>query len=205
MSNSVKGAEKISARIAAEAQAYADAEISKAKAQAAEASEVILKKAQNKANDIIEKANEQSSALMDNAKGNAGMREKNNLLALKVEMLDKAFSLAHEKLDNMPESEYVSAMAALLANAVNAEMPDASKALLKVSKKDALTGEKFIDAAKPLFNKKVEISLSDEYARISSGFILDCGDIEINCSAETLIASSRDKLEKQVLAVLFGE
>ena len=49
------------------------------------------------------------------------------------------------------------------------------------------------------------LTLSEETRPIRGGFVMVDGDVEINCAFETLIQLQREKLEREVARVLFGE
>ncbi len=201
----IKGIERIKARILAEANEYAaakdaesakkcDALLAERAAQSAEKSEQILARAASDA-----------EAARKNAVSGGESRERSEMLKLRVEMADKAFDAALAKLAHQPEDKYVPAMAKLLANAVNLSLKDGMSAALSMSERDSVFADAILAAAQPLITKKVTLTRSDKASPIAAGFILLCGDIEINCSGEKMIETARPALEKQVLDVLFAK
>lgn len=205
MEKQIKGIDRINARILAEAEEYAAAEKQKAQAQADEMLASARKKAEEKAAAILSKAKESAAAAVENAKSGAGMKERNSLLSLKVEMAGKAFDAALAKLAHLPKEEYIRAMSALLVSAVNGGLADGDNASLAMNEKDAEFAEAILAAASPAFTKKVTVTKARETVDVEAGFLLICGDIEINCSAKTVVEAARDTLEKPVLDILFGE
>ena len=51
--------------------------------------------------------------------------------------------------------------------------------------------------------KPGKLTLSAEPRSIPGGFILSHGDVELNCAFDTLVRLQREKLEKEVAAILF--
>lgn len=201
----VKGLDRINARILEQANEYAAGQLENAAKQAEASSAKVLDAAKEKAAEIVQKAKESAASLRENAKSSAGMRERSHLLSLKAEMCDSAFDAAVEKLAHLPGDMYVPAMARLLASAVNSQLADGERALLVMNPKDASFADEILAQAKKDYTKKVTVEKADYTTGIRAGFILECSDIEINCSAEKLIASARDSLEKTVLGILFNE
>ena len=96
-------------------------------------------------------------------------------------------------------------MARLLADAVNQTLADGTHAHLSLNARDSAFADAILAAAKPLITKNVTLEKAETPASIAAGFILLCGDIEINCSGEKMIAAARPSLEKQVLDILFAK
>ncbi len=200
----IKGIKRIKARILAEANEYAaakDAETAK------KCDEILAQRAKEsavKAEQILARAGSEADAARKNAVASGESRERSEMLRLRVEMADKAFDAALAKLSHLPEDKYVPAMAKLLAQAVNLSLSDGMSAALSLNERDSVFADAILAQAKPLFTKKVTVTKSDSTSPIGAGFILICGDIEINCSGEKMIKAARQTLEKQTLDVLFG-
>ena len=204
MSEKITGLDKITARILAEAESFAEAEIKKARAEADERLAAAEKKSAVQSAERLDRARAEAEALTASAVGSAERRERGALLALRVELADKAFDAALEKLSHLPEDAYVPAMAALLAETVNAGLDDGASAFLSLNDRDMAFAEKILEAAKSKYAKAVTVAKAEKSAPIRAGFLLICGDIEFNCSAEAILAAARDSLEKPVLDILFG-
>ncbi len=203
MENNIKGVDRINARIISEAEQFAALEEAKAQAQAEDIMSSAQKKAHAKAEDIISKATEKAAALTESAKSSAGMRERNSMLSLKVEMMEKAFDRAYEKLTSLDDAKYVTVMSALLAETVNGFLADGQKAQVYFAKKDLLLAEKILEAAKAGYKVKAEVAKGEKTLNSEAGFVLSCGDTEINCVAGTLLDNAKTELEKPVLDILF--
>ena len=201
----IKGIERIKERILAEANDYAASKQAEAEKKSGA---LLAERAENnvkKAEQILARAKAESDAIRKNAESGSQSRERNELLRLRSQMCDKAFETALFKLAHQPEDKYVPAMAKLLAEAVNLSLNDGAQAALSLNERDRALADAILAAAKPLFTKQVTVAASDTVSPITAGFILLCGDIEINCSGEALLKTARPTLEKQVLDILFAQ
>ena len=201
----IKGIERITARILEEAGAYAAAKDAETKEKCESLLSERARMSAQKAKQILARADADAEAVRKAAASGSESRERNELLKLRVEMADKAFDAALAKLSHQPEDKYVPAMAGLLADAVNQTLADGTHAFLSLNARDSAFADSILAAAKPLITKNVTLEKSDTPASIAAGFILLCGDIEINCSGEKMIAAARTSLEKQVLDILFAK
>ena len=51
--------------------------------------------------------------------------------------------------------------------------------------------------------KPIAMTLSEETRPIRGGFIMVDGDVEVNCAFETLVRMQRERMERDVAAILF--
>ena len=102
----------------------------------------------------------------------------------------------------LPEADYVAFLAREAAEASATGQEE-----LILSKKDrAAVGAKAVKAANELLAKKrpdAVLTLSAETRELAGGLILKQGDIEVNCSVDTLLELSRGELAARVAEVLF--
>lgn len=128
----------------------------------------------------------------------AQMESRKIILATKQEMVEKAYALALEKLCSMHEKQRVSVLSELLTRASNSgseevifspeDRPNVGKAAVKVAN----------DASGK------QLKLSDETRPIKGGFILKDGNIEMNCTFDTLIRLQKTGTAGMVAKKLFG-
>lgn len=227
----MEGIEKITAKIAQDAQA----EISKLILEAEEKVKAIQAnaehQAQQEANEIVEKGRMAASERLERLSSAAQMERRKLELAAKQEVLGEAFDLALEKLCTLPEQEYVSLLTKLAL-----EASSSGKEQLIFSQKDRNTvGKQVVIAANEALVKERSPSLPEEVTKskvgafvdklvhnttnlvtgagmltlaeetrdIRGGFIMVDGDVEINCAFETLVRLQREQMEKKVADVLF--
>ena len=199
----MEGIEKITAKIAQDAQdeirrlqeetaAQAQAALAEARAQADRERETILDRGRRAAGERLERL---TSA--------AGMERRKLELAARQEVVGEAFDLALEKLCALPEGEYGKLLTELVLEAAST-----GREQLIFSPRDrAQVGKQVVVAA----NEALEgrggtgaLTLSQETRDIRGGFILVDGDVEVNCAFETMLALEREKLERQAAEMLFG-
>lgn len=192
------GIEKITGRIAedagreigeisAEARRQADEIMARYEAQAQRESEEILSRGRRNADERVERL--ASVAQLDARKLE---------LAAKQEMLSKAYDLALEQLVNLPDKEYVDLLADLAVKASST----GREAVIFSQKDRARYGKAVVTQA----NEKLgdgRLTMSEQTRPIKGGLILSDGDVEVNCTFETLVRLQRGEMDREVAKVLF--
>ena len=227
----MEGIEKITAKIAQDAQA----EIGRLTAETDEKVQAVRAnaehQAQQEANEIVEKGRMAASERLERLSSASQMERRKLELAAKQEVLGEAFNMALEKLCTLPEQEYIALLTKLAL-----EASSSGKERIIFSQKDRNTvGKQVVIAANEalvkerapglpeeitksrvgtLMDKLVHnttavvtgagmLTLSEETRDIRGGFIMVDGDVEINCAFETLVRLQREQMEKKVADVLF--
>ena len=192
------GIEKITGRIAAdagreideinaEARRQADEILARYEAQAKRDSEEILSRGKRNADERVERL--ASVAQLDARKLE---------LAAKQEMLSKAYDLALEKLVNLPDKDYVTLLADLAVKASST-----GKEAVIFSQKDRTRyGKQVVTQANERL-KDGHLTMSEQTRPIQGGLILSDGDVEVNCTFETLVRLQRGEMDREVAKVLF--
>jgi len=198
----MNGIEKIKARIAADAEAEDSAIRQESDQRVAQIRAEYEQKAQAEAAAILregEKENEQRVSRVDRT---AQLEAKRSVLALKQEMVSKAFDLAKEKLQSMPEADYVAFLTRQIAQAASTGREE-----LVMNRTDHdRCGAKVIASANEALTAKGltgGLTLSAETRPMTGGFILKQGDVEVNCTVDILLELIRGELAAQVAEVLF--
>jgi V/A-type H+-transporting ATPase subunit E len=118
-------------------------------------------------------------------------------LAEKAKILDEVFAKAEQQLKAMPDEQYRSLMAKLMADSV------------QTGDEEVIidTNEKRID--QPLVNqangvKKWNLKFAGQREPIGGGFILRKGNIKNNCSLKVLLSRARNELEIGLAKQLFA-
>lgn len=229
----MEGIEKITARIAQDA----DAEIARLNQQSQEQIREMQDKAQAQADreraDILARGRRAADERLERLKSAAGMETRKLELAMKQEVLSQAFDQALDQLCALPDAEYVELLTRLVL-----EASSTGKEQLVFSPKDrARVGKQVVVAANEAMVKGVApdlpeaitetkvgaflgkvvnstaamvtgtglLTLSEETRNIRGGFILVDGDVEVNCAFETLVRLQREKLERQAAEILFED
>ncbi len=195
----MNGIDRITGRIDQDAQKEIDEITAQAASQADEITRSYQAQAQREAQEIVDRGRRNADERVERLASVAQLEARKMVLAAKQEMLDQAFSQALEQLVNLPEGEYVS----LLANlAVKASSTGREAVIL--SKKDRTRyGKQVVTQANERL-KDGHLTLSEQTRNIKGGLILADGDVEVNCTFETLVRLQRSTLEREVAKVLFG-
>jgi V/A-type H+-transporting ATPase subunit E len=194
----MNGIDKITGRISEDAQREIDAIQSQAKQQADAITARYQAQAQRESGEIVERGRRNADERVERLASVAQLEARKMELAAKQEMIAKAFDQALEQLLELPESEYVALLADL---AVKASVTGQEAVIL--SQKDRTRyGKQVVTQA----NEKLggaHLTLSEQSRSIKGGLILADGDVEVNCTFETLVRLQRGALEQQVAQVLF--
>ena len=185
------GIEKITGRIAADT----EAEIASIKAEARrQADEITVRyeaQAKREAEEIAARgrrsAEERQARLASVAQLDARKLE----LAAKQEMLAKAYDRAMERLTSLPDG-------------LAAEASSKGREEVILSQKDrARYGKQVVTQANERLGDG-HLTLSVQTRPIRGGLILSDGDVEVNCTFETLVRLLRGEMDRTVVEVLFG-
>lgn len=229
----MNGLDKITQRIADDAQAQADAILRQGEAQARAIAQEWEEKARAESGAILEQAEKSARERSERLDSMAQMEGRRLLLSAKQEMISQAFDAALEQLLSLPQEEYVELLARLCVKAAATGREElifspADKA--KVGTKVAARANKLLaEAVAPKLPEEATqgklgavletavntvtaiakgtamITVADETRDIRGGFILSSDGVEVNCAFDTLVRLSRPELERQVAKVLFGE
>ena len=192
------GIEKITGRIAADTEAEIAAIRAEARRQADEITARYEAQAKREAEEIAargRRAEERQARLASVAQLDARKLE----LAAKQEMLAKAYDRAMERLTSLPDGEYVGLLAGLAAEASSTGREE-----VILSQKDrARYGKQVVTQANERLGDG-HLTLSVQTRPIRGGLILSDGDVEVNCTFETLVRLLRGEMDRTVVEVLFG-
>ena len=197
------GIEKITARIQADAQQEIDAVLAEANRQAAEINARYAAQAKQAEAEILEKGRQSAAELRQRRNSNARMDAKKQELAAKQALLDEAFQLAYQKLTPLPEGAYEE----LLANlAVRASTSGKEQLIFSQADRAALGGKVTAKANGLLAKagKTAELTLSPNAGDFQGGLLICDGDVEVNCTFETLVRMARNEIVGDVTKALFA-
>ena len=194
----MNGIERIVQLIQSEAQTEIDEILKKAREEAEAIQARYQAQAEHEAAELNLKkeraAEEQEERLISVAQ----MESRKIVLATKQEMVEKAYALALEKLCSMSEDQRVQVLTDLLIKASNSGREEAI-----FSPEDySAVGQAAVKAANEASGK--QLTLSSETRPIKGGFILKDGNIEINCTFDTLVRLQKTGTAGMVAKKLFG-
>lgn len=175
--------------------------------EASSSAESLIKNAQNEASEITKKAkikaSESSAANLENAEKNAidsinhiksmaALESRKMRLSAKRDVIEETFKVVTEKLLNLSDTEYT----ALLVYMAHSS---ADRGTIWFSERDF----RFADSVRPYLKSEFKISKST-VKKLSNGFIIKNGNIQVTCTVEELLSVNRSELESVAAKVLFS-
>ena len=152
--------------------------------------------------ELVNNGTKEAERRLERMNSLAALESKKHVLATQQDMIVAAFDLAANKLLDLPDSDYVEFLAKL---ACSASLTGTEKVVLSSSDLPRI-GSAVINAANSILGKTgrtASLTLSDTPADIRGGLILSGGDIEANCSVDSLVSQYRNELSPRVAAELF--
>ena len=193
----MNGIEKITQRIAAQAQAEIDGVLEQARDEAARITASYRAQAEAEARELNAKNEKAAAEREERLVSAAQMEARKRQLAAKQEMLEKAYILALDKLCAMPEEQYTAVLAELL---VRASSSGKEEAVFSQADRQRV-GKAAVEEANRRSGK--QLLLSEETQPIRGGFILKDRNVEVNCTFETLVRLQKTETAGAVVKKLF--
>ena len=194
----MNGIEKITQRIASDAQAEVDRILGDARDEAGRIAANYRAQADAEAAELAAK-NEKAAAEREERLVSAAQMEARKVqLAAKQEMVEKTYIQALDKLCALPEEQYVAILADLL---VKASSNGKEEAVFSPEDRERV-GEAAVAKANELSGK--QLRLSEETQPIRGGFILKDKNVEVNCTFETLVRLQKAETAGAVAQKLFA-
>ena len=191
------GIEKITGRIAADAQAEIDAVLAEAQTKADGIKAKYDAQAQQEYETLTRRGKTAAQEREKNLRSSAQMESRKLVLAAKQEMLDKAFERALEKLCALDDKKMTALLAAL---AVKASVTGEEELILSAAVKKKL-GKAVVNKANA--DGGLHLTLSEEAGAFEGGLLLKNGAVEVNATFDTLVRLIRGDVAGEVAKVLF--
>ena len=195
------GLEKILAQIEADAKTSAQAVLTQANKEV----EQILKAAKAEVADQCADMNKQSeveiTAKQKQIESQASLVKRKMILEAKQAIINETIVKAQNLLMNLSDEEYFKNIESMIKKYA---VPKAGKILFSPvdSKRLPVSYESRINAILSDM-EGASLSISSETKNIDGGFIIQYGDIEINCSFHDLFSASRENIQDKVHQLLF--
>lgn len=227
----MNGIDKITGKIAQDVQEEIDALLDGARRDAAEIAARYDAMARKESEDILARGRRSAEELVERLASVAQLEARKLILGAKQEALSAAFDKALDDLLNLPEAQYVALLANLCARAARTgreevifsqkdrtrygkQVVTQANEILARQVAPKLPGELAGSKAGALLDKVVTgasallagtgmLTLAEESRPIKGGLILSDGDVEVNCTFETLVRLQRDEMASEVAKVLF--
>jgi len=198
------GTEKIKSKIIEDAKAKALSIEEQAKQEAGMLIEQASAEAEQKRAELLEKAKADGEALYKRLIAVAELDGRKDILRTKQEIIDEAFQKAMEKICMMADKDYQALLEGMIAEAAGNESGE-----IMLSEKDAKRVDShFIDNINRRIadsGKNGTVKLSNRFIKTAGGFILKCGEVEINSTFEILFDMLRTELEPDIVKILFKD
>ena len=198
----MKGIDKITSRIIADA----EAECRDVKRESDERCAAVRAENEKRAQDeywrLVREGVKDTEQRVQRMDRTARLEAKKSVLNMKQEAVSRAFDLAKDKIAELPERDYVAFLAREAAEAAITGQEE----VIFCERDRKSVGAKAVKAANELLAAKGMpglLTLSDATRDMAGGLMLKQGDIEVNCTVDTLLDLSRGELAAQVAQVLF--
>ena len=198
----MKGIDKITSRIIADA----EAECRDVKRESDERCAAVRAENEKRAQDeywrLVREGVKDTEQRVQRMDHTARLEAKKSVLNMKQEAVSRAFDLAKDKIAELPERDYVAFLAREAAEAAITGQEE----VIFCERDRKSVGAKAVKAANELLAAKGMpglLTLSDATRDMAGGLMLKQGDIEVNCTVDTLLDLTRDELAARVADVLF--
>ena len=199
----MNGIEKITAKLEADALAEVAAVNAETKAQCDEIKNEYEQKAQEEYTRSIQNGTKSVSDRVSRLGSAADMEAKKFILGFKQEMVTKAFDHAVKSILSMPKESYVKFLA---SQAAKAAVTGTEELIFSASDKQKVGADVAKSANALLEGRGLagKLTVSDKTREMPGGVVIKNGDIEVNCSVDTLVQLSKSELASQVAEILFA-
>ena len=195
----MKGIDKITSRIIADAEAECAAVKKESDERVAAIREENERRAQEEYLRLVREGVKDTEQRVQRLDRTARLEAKKSILNMKQETVSRAFELAKGKIAELPERDYV----AFLAREASEAAVSGQEEVIFCERDRKSVGAKAVKAANELLAAKGMpgmLTLSDT---TPGGLMLKQGDIEVNCTVDTLLDLARGELAARVAEVLF--
>jgi len=198
----MKGIDRIAGKIAEDAKSESESILAGAKAEAGAIAGKYAALAKEEGDKIMAAGRKRAVEIGRRAASAADQEAKLQILAVKQNMISRAFNQSMQKLLTLPETEYVDLLARLAAEASST----GSEEVILSSKDLKACGSSVLKSANELLakaGKKANLTLSAETGSFDGGLMLRSGKVETNCTLDAILRLSRESLVSEVVAALF--
>jgi len=130
----------------------------------------------------------------------ARMQNGRQILAAKGQILDQLFARVKERIEKLPDNEYLDLIRKLLHKTVQTGQEE-----VVVGKNETRINAAFLNKlnVELLWQAKGGLKLSQHREDIGGGFVLVAGKVRINSSTDVMVNQLRDKMEMELATELF--
>lgn len=130
----------------------------------------------------------------------ARMQNSRQMLAAKGQVLDELFAKVKDRIEKLPDNDYLELMKKLLHKTVQSGQEE-----VIVGKNENRINQAFLTKVNTelLWQAKGGLKLSSTREDIGGGFILSSGKVRINASTEVIVSQLRGMMEMEFASQLF--
>jgi len=195
------GLEKILNAIETDAGARAETVIAQAGREAEEILATAKKEADKMCTQINEKSDAEVKAAINRADSAAALQEKKIILDAKQQIISNIILNARNSLAKLPDSDYSEILLQMVKKYAHNK---SGKLLFSAVDKNRLPKDFDAKLKQALSDKnEAALTVSEETATLTGGFLLIYGDIEENCSFDALFSAAKENLQDKVNSLLF--
>lgn len=190
------GLEKILDQIKQEAQTASEEKLAEAREEAKKLLADAKKNRESSYAAAIEAIDADVQQLLLRGQSAASLQERKMLLEAKQQMIQEVFENVVDTMLQLPQEEYFKLLLRMVDRYALQE-----KGCIHLSQQD-------LDRMPDSFTRELDvrqITIAEKPAQLSGGFILSYGEIEENCSFDALLAENREKLQDQIVQLIFQE
>jgi V/A-type H+-transporting ATPase subunit E len=196
---SMAGLEKILADIEEEARSTAGTKTDAAQRQAGQ----ILSDARKEADAAVQQVRADTARQLEDLKKRQKsaqeLAKRQMMLAARQDILNEALGRAKESAEALPDDKYFELCLAMAVSAA-----EKRKGEIRFSKKDLdRMPADFMSRLSAALPEGAELTLNDKPAAISSGFVLDYGGIEEDCTFDAVFAERESEFRDICREILF--
>ena len=130
----------------------------------------------------------------------ARLAARRDILTEKQALIDRVFNETRKGILGMDAGEYRKLMRGYLeANA------DTGNEEVIIDANESRIDQAFLDEVSQSLGRGSGLKLSSERRPIGGGFFLHEGNVETNCTLDTILRDARERVETDVAAILFGK
>ena len=152
--------------------------------------------------ELLRRARAEAEHKRERGRASAALKKRQLLLSTRQALVQETIEAAKRHVLELPEPAYFDLLLRLFAE----HAPAGQSAELCLNERDlgrmpAAVREQFA----ALFAKQGGVlRISEQPADIAGGFLLNCGDIEENCSMEALFAGNAERMQDEACRILFA-
>ncbi len=199
MANNNSGADALIGRILADAQAEADAALADADKEAGRIALIAKDERFRIENETVQKTKRLNDAAQEKSRTNAALDSRKYALKVRRALIDEAFALAAERMEQQSDAERSALIKALLIREA-----EGGEMIIPAARDEANAKGVLAEANATLAETgRAPLTMGQADANITGGFILKAAGYEKNCSFAAVLREVRAAEESAVAGILF--